>query len=105
MKVKNFISLISVITLSWLSTSIYCQVNEDSVMLASSEKWNVKQNKGLFGLSKPAFGPYNTLNINKIDSPVIKKKTKDGKILDYDISSSGADMDQSKLLTNPSFLK
>ena len=77
----------------------FCQVNEDSVMVANSEKWKVQQNKGLFGLSKPAFGNFTTLDVVKIDSPVIKKKTKDSSALGYEISGAGVDMDQSKFLT------
>ncbi|MEP6845593.1 MAG: hypothetical protein ABI861_06305, partial [Panacibacter sp.] len=53
------------------------QQNEDAVLQAKSERWVVKQNKGLFGLSKPDFGPYHTLEVVKLDSAVIKKKTKD----------------------------
>lgn len=86
-------------TSSSFSKSIFCQVNEDSVLLANSEKWNVKQNKGLFGLSKPAFGPYITLNVKKIDSPLTKKKTKDSSYTGAEISSTDADMDQSRFLT------
>ena len=63
----------------------FCQVNEDSVLLANSKKWSAKQNKGLFGLSKPDFGPYKTINVGKLDSAVIKNKTKISKSLDWEL--------------------
>ena len=53
-----------------------CQQNEDSFLLANSEKWKVRQNKGMFGLAKPQFGSYTTLDIVKANEPIIKKKTK-----------------------------
>lgn len=87
------------VTLSWCSTSLFCQVNEDSAMLEHSEKWTVKQHKGLFGLSKPGFGTYTTIDVEKIDSPVIKKKTKTGSYVGAEMSSSGTDIDISKFLT------
>ncbi len=78
----------------------FCQVNEDSAMLAHSETWQVKQNKGLFGLSKPDFGPYKTIEVIKLDSAVIKKKTKDSASFDAEFSGSGSsDFDQSKYMT------
>ena len=75
------------------------QFNEDSVMLAHSEKWKVKANKGLFGLSKPDFGVFTTLDVVKIDSPVIKKKTKDSSYIGAEFSGEGIDMDQRKFMT------
>lgn len=68
-------------------------------MLAHSDKWKVKSNKGLFGLAKPDFGPYNTLEVVKVNSPVIKKKTKDSSYAGAEISREGTDMDFSKFLT------
>jgi hypothetical protein len=68
-------------------------------MLKHSDQWTVKQHKGLFGLSKPAFGPYTTISVTKIDSPVIKKKIKDSSYAGAEISSSGTDVDVSKFLT------
>jgi len=77
----------------------FSQVNEDSVLLANSVKWEVKQNKGLFGLAKPDFGSYTTLDLAKIDSPVIKKKTKDSSYAGVEFSGEGTDVDLSKLMT------
>jgi len=74
-------------------------VNEDSVLLANSEKWKVQQHKGLLGLSKPDFGSFTTIGVGRFDSTVTKKKTKDGKNIDVEISSEGTDIDQSKFLT------
>jgi len=59
----------------------------------------VKQNKGIFGLSKPAFGNYTTLNVYGIDSPVIKKKTKDSSYNGVEFPGEGADIDASKFMT------
>lgn len=77
----------------------FCQMNEDSAMLANSERWQVKLNKGLFGLSKPDFGPYKTIEVIKLDSAVIKKKTKDSTSFNAEYSGSGSDFDQSKYMT------
>ena len=99
MKVKNFISLISALTLSWLSTSTYCQVNEDSVMLANSEQWKIEPKKGLFGLSKPSFGNFTTVSVNKMDSGFYKKKIKDSSSFDLELGGGESDMNQSKYMT------
>jgi hypothetical protein len=77
----------------------FCQVNEDSAMLTHSETWRVKLNKGLFGLSKPDFGPYTTLEVIKLDSAVTKKKTKDSSYSDFGISGEGSAIDLSKFMT------
>ena len=69
----NVIALFSLI-LFYYPQPLACQVNPDSVLLAHSEKWKVKLNKGLFGLSKPDFGNFTTLEVSKTSSPVIKKK-------------------------------
>ncbi|HEV8082642.1 MAG TPA: hypothetical protein VGP55_05540 [Chitinophagaceae bacterium] len=55
----------------------FSQVNEDSAMLANSEQWKVEQ-KGLFGLSKPSFGIFTTLNVGKMDSAWIRNDIDDG---------------------------
>jgi hypothetical protein len=100
MKSKNFLMFICpVILFCGFSSTLFCQLNEDSAMLAHCEKWIVKQHKGLFGLSKPSFGPYTTVDVTKIDSPVIKKKTKDSSYAGAEISSTGTDVDISKFLT------
>jgi len=68
-------------------------------MVANSEKWSVKQNKGLFGLSKPEFGNFTTLDVVRINSPVIKKKTKDSSYFGLESTRSGFGIGQSKFLT------
>ena len=78
---------------------VFCQVNKDSTLIVNSEKLSVKLNKGLFGLSKPAFGAHSTLSVSKIDSAVIRKKTKDSSYIGAEISSEGTDFDQSKFMT------
>ncbi len=98
MKPKYFLNGFSIVIFCFFFLTGICQVNEDSILFARSEKWTVKQNKGLFGLSKPEFGNFTTIDVGKINSPVIKKKTKDGTALDYDISSAGVHIEQSKFL-------
>ena len=81
------------------SISAYCQINSDSALLENSLHYSVKQNKGIFGLSKPVFGNYTTLNVSKVDSPVIKKKTKDSSSFETEFSSEGSDFDEIKVMT------
>ena len=75
------------------------QTNQDSLLLVGSERWHVDQNKGVFGLAKPQFGPYNTVNVGKHEAPVLKNKTTDGKEMDYAITGEGASLDIDKLKT------
>ena len=49
----------------------------DSALQANSEKWKVKANRKMFGLASPAFGPYETVRSEKLDSPVIRKQIKE----------------------------
>lgn len=77
----------------------YSQINEDSVMLSKSEQWKIEQKKGLFGLSKPSFGIFTTLNVSKIDSGFYKKKIKDSASFDMEIGGGENDMDHSKYMT------
>ena len=62
----------------------------DSALGANSEKWKVKANRKMFGLASPSFGPYKTIQSEKLDSPVIRKKTKGDRTLSYE-SSIGFD--------------
>jgi hypothetical protein len=78
---------------------VFCQVNEDSVMIAKSEKWQVQQHKGLFGLSKPDFGSFTTTDVTRFDSTVTKKKTKDSSYAGWEISNEETDIDFSKFMT------
>ncbi len=77
----------------------FCQVNQDSAMFAHCEKWNVKPNKGLFGLAKPDFGPYKTLEVKKLDSAKTKKKTKGESYSNVEFSRKGTDFDIGRKLT------
>ncbi len=43
-------------------------LKQDDTLKANSDKWKVHQKKGLFGLSKPEFGDYTTLDIVKLDT-------------------------------------
>jgi len=67
----------------------------DSTLEANSEKWKVKLHKG-FGKGRPEFGPYYTIEIKKLDSPVLRKKTKEGSYTGATITSDGWDWDFSK---------
>jgi hypothetical protein len=80
------------------SISAYCQ-NPDSILIANNTHYSVKQNKGIFGLSKPSFGNYATLNVSKVDSPMFKKKTKDSSYSGVEFSGEGSDVDFSKFIT------
>jgi hypothetical protein len=50
-------------------------------------------------MAKPNFGPYHTLSIVKLDSPVILKKTKDSSDFGISISGSGSGANFSKFMT------
>jgi hypothetical protein len=71
----------------------------DSVLEAHSEKWKVKLHRGLSGLAKPEFGPYTTMDFKKLDSPVLRKRTKEGSYSEASYSSQGWDWDFSKYET------
>jgi hypothetical protein len=72
----------------------------DSTLEANSEKWKVKPHKGMFGKAKPEIGPYITIDVEKLDSPVLRKRTKEGSYSEaVVISSEGWDWDFSKYET------
>ena len=71
----------------------------DSVLESNSEKWKVKQHRPMFGIAKPSFGTYTTIDAKKLDSPVIRRKTKDGSATEINFSSQGWDLDISKFKT------
>lgn len=98
---KNYLFSLSVILIQCLCcVNSFSQINQDDVLLANSDKWKVQQKKGLFGLSKPVFGDYTTLDIVKLDSGRMTKKTKDSSSLSFETSGhEGSDWDQSKFLT------
>jgi ribosomal protein L19 len=85
------------------STISFSQKNKekplDSALEANSEKWKVKQHRPLFGIAKPSFGTYITIDAIKLDSPVIRRKTKDGSATEISFSSQGWDLDISKFQT------
>src|SRR5438270_6923889 len=99
MKAQLTTSIFYLMLFCSIYVQVLCQQNEDSLLPAKSEKWKVKQNKGIFGLAKPEFGPYTTLDVGKANEPTIKKKTKEGSGFDAEISGEGTDMDVSKYLT------
>jgi hypothetical protein len=58
-----------------------------------SENWRVKENRKVFGISQPAFGPYTTTIAEKLDSQKVKKKTNEGVWFESEIGSgSGVDV-------------
>jgi hypothetical protein len=51
----------------------------DPTLEANSEKWKLKTHRKIFGnISQLEFGPFNTALFEKLDSPVHKRKTKEG---------------------------
>lgn len=99
MRAKYFLNAFSISILCLCILNCMSQVNEDSVLFSKSEKWSVKQNKGLFGLSKPEFGNFVTINMSRSNSPVIKKKTKYNTSIDFNITGAGFNIDESKFLS------
>ena len=82
----------------------FCQKNKqkpmDSVLEANSEKWKVKLHRGMFGMAKPEFGPFTTIDLDKVDSPVLRKRTKEGSYTAASyFPSEGWDWDFSKYET------
>ncbi len=66
--------------------SCFCQINQDSLLIARGEHWIGKPNNVLFGLSKPEFGTFKTLEVTKIDTPTIKSKaTQEGFLTNHSI--------------------
>jgi len=72
---------------------------QDTGLLAHSNKWKVKLHRGMFGMAKPEFGPYSTQDLQKLDSPVLRKRMKDGSYAGASFSSDGWDWDFSKYQT------
>lgn len=98
---KNSLFSLSIILIQCLCCATgFSQANQEDVLLANSVKWKIQQKKGLFGLSKPVFGDYTTLDIAKLDSGWLTKKIKDSSSLSFETSGpEGSDWDQSKFLT------
>lgn len=70
--------------------------DQDSLLRSNSERWTGKQNKGLFAYSKPVFGSYITLDISKIDSTGINKKSIAGRNTGVEISNGQSSFNQTK---------
>lgn len=100
---KTLIVYLFTYSLVFFGDAAFAQKNKekplDSALEANSEKWKVKANSGLFGITKPEFGPYTTLLAEKLDSPVIRTKSKEGSSSDVSISRAGWDWDISKYKT------
>ena len=78
----------------------FSQQIQDTALLAHAEKWKVKLHRPMFGMGKPEFGPFTTIDLNKLDSPVLRKKTKDGSFTEASYNTSeGWDWDFSKYET------
>ena len=81
----------------------------DTALQANSEKWKVVSHQKMFGeVSKVEFGPFSTITIEKLDSPVHKIKTKEGADLNVDLgydaeTDHGVDVDLTrKIITQKS---
>lgn len=59
----------------------------------------MKLHRGMSGLAKPEFGPYTAMDLKKLDSPVLRKRTKEGSYAEASYSSEGRDWDFSKYET------
>jgi hypothetical protein len=99
---KTILTTVLLFLSTFLCTKIsFSQKNKqkpiDTALETHSEKWKVKLHRPMFGMGKPEFGPFTTIDLNKLDSPVLRKKTKEGSYTDatYDISE-GWDWDFSK---------
>lgn|SRR6185312_11464124 len=77
----------------------------DSTLESNSEKWKVKEHKGIAGIAKPEFGPYTTLVAEKLDSPVIKKKTKDSSGAEISYSDAGWDLSKYQTVEKKKFYR
>jgi len=87
-----------------LANPSFCQKSKqrpiDTVLEAHSERWKVKLHRGMFGMAKPEFGPFSTSDLNKVDSPVLRKRTKEGSYTEASFSlGQGWDWDFSKYET------
>lgn len=95
------------VCLSFIEGISQKNVLSDSILEANSEKWKIKENNKMFGgIHKPEFGPYIIPVAEKLDSPVIKRKTRGGAEFDlklgYDAemeTGRGADLDVNKKVT------
>lgn len=112
MKKNYFLIMLSLAVYFLCSQSVsFCQQNKqmqiDSALENHSEKWKVKENNKMFGgIHKPEFGPYITTFAEKLDSPVIKKRTRNGAELELKIGDDAemetgnqVDLDMSKKVT------
>ena len=93
------------------SSVCFCQKNSllpgDPMLETNSEKWKVKENNKMFGgIAKPEFGPYTTTLADKLDTPVIKKRTSNGSEFELKIGYDAemetghqADLNMSKKVT------
>jgi len=96
---NNCTLLVACIVLVAGSLTSRAKQNEDSSLTNSANHWRVKQNRGLFGLAKPDFGPFTTLKAAKLDSAVIRKKKVDSRYIGGQFGGDSAGLDISKLLT------
>ena len=71
-------------------------IDYDSVLRANSEPWPVNKNQKVMGFWSPDFGSYKTLAAEKLDTAVIKKRTKVGTDSYLDFAGSSVFFDQFK---------
>src|SRR5678810_1501390 len=101
---KIFLTTAVLFSAMVITNSSFCQKNKqkpiDTVLEAQSERWKVKLHRGMFGMAKPEFGPFSTIDLDKVDSPVLRKRTKDGSYTEASFSpGQGWDWDFSKYQT------
>ena len=97
---ENYVLSLLALTISLIAAcpEAFSQKNKtspwDTALQANSEKWKVVVHQKMFGdASKVEFGPFSTISIEKLDSPIHKTKTKEGAEfnldLDYDPGMEG----------------
>jgi hypothetical protein len=77
----------------------FAQSFPEASLLSHSQRWKIKPHRNMLGIAKPEFGPYATAAFEKLDSPVLRKRTRLGTFVGGDISSEGWDWDISKYET------
>jgi len=95
---KKILVIISTLIANVVSHQSNAQVIIDSALANNSEKWKVSELKKVADLKLTSFGWFSTVDAMKLDSPVYKKKTKEGESYYGEISSGGVTMDGDKVV-------
>ncbi|MEO6844996.1 MAG: hypothetical protein ABI184_07480 [Ginsengibacter sp.] len=109
MKNKSFLFYVLTAVFFFCNSVAFSQKNKDksldSTLEANSEKWKVKEHKRIGATAKPEFGFYTTLVAEKLDSPVIKKKTKDSSGASIGYSDAGWDISKNVTVEKKKFYR